>query len=308
MGGSNKARTRNAVKRFLSALNASLYEVGIGHPHHGMMLRTFDAGQIYGNIDWLRHRNACGCDIYIRPAYSHGIVMLDDLDSRSVSRLRDDGLEPCAVVETSRGNFHVWIRLIYNREMRSLDIRLIRALLATLAAQYGADPNATDWRHFGRLPGFTNRKPSRILPSGRSPFVLLRSGHPIVATRGREYLIKARLRLTVHRSTTPTPLHGDACQKVLSYQDRILRILSINHGQPWTLDPDPSRLDFMVAREMLAQGMPTSAVRGSLLDSPRIGIRKAGHVDDYIERTIKATLDACTLYPAPSSVDRLSYT
>ena len=45
----------------------------------------------------------------------------------------------------------------------------------TLAARYGADPSAADWRRFGRLPGFTNCKPKYKQDNGLFPFVRLHS-------------------------------------------------------------------------------------------------------------------------------------
>ena len=40
-----------------------------------------------------------------------------------------------------------------------------------MAARYGGDPNSIDWRHFGRLAGFTNRKPQYVDKAERYPFV-----------------------------------------------------------------------------------------------------------------------------------------
>jgi hypothetical protein len=42
-----------------------------------------------------------------------------------------------------------------------------------LAERYGGDLGSADWRHFGRLAGFTNPKPSPRLASGLQPFARL---------------------------------------------------------------------------------------------------------------------------------------
>ena len=88
----------------------------------------------------------------------------------SLARLSADGFHPCAVVETSTGNFQAWLK----------HARVFPKLLGTFAAQtlasrYGADPSAADWRRFGRLPGFTNCKPKYRKPDGHFPFVRLKS-------------------------------------------------------------------------------------------------------------------------------------
>jgi hypothetical protein len=40
-----------------------------------------------------------------------------------------------------------------------------------LARIYGGDLASTDWRHLGRLAGFTNQKPERRIPGGYAPWV-----------------------------------------------------------------------------------------------------------------------------------------
>ena len=42
-----------------------------------------------------------------------------------------------------------------------------------LAARFGADKGAADWRRFGRMPGFINRKPKHQDVKGRYPFARL---------------------------------------------------------------------------------------------------------------------------------------
>ena len=80
------------------------------------------------------------------------------------------------MVETSPGNFQAWLRHIL------ILPKLLGTFAAqTLAARYGADPSAADWRRFGRLPGFTNCKPKHRKPDGFFPFVQLRS------QTGRQY-------------------------------------------------------------------------------------------------------------------------
>jgi hypothetical protein len=88
----------------------------------------------------------------------------------ALTRLSADGFDPCAVIQTNPGNFQAWLK------HASTLPKLLGTLAAqTLARRYHADPSAADWRRFGRLPGFTNRKPKHRRPDGRFPFVQLRS-------------------------------------------------------------------------------------------------------------------------------------
>jgi hypothetical protein len=52
----------------------------------------------------------------------------------------------------------------------------------------GGDPSSADWRHFGRLAGFTDPKPERQLPSGMRPFARLRSAKGRVYSKTVEFL------------------------------------------------------------------------------------------------------------------------
>jgi hypothetical protein len=125
-------------------------------------LDSIPAATVLDRLALLKHSNARGSHIYIRPSGEHRFTTLDDLNETSLARLSADGFTPCAVVETSKHP------------------RMFPKLLGTLAAQtlaerYDADPSAADWRGFGRLPGFTNCKPKYRKPDGLFPFVRLHS-------------------------------------------------------------------------------------------------------------------------------------
>ena len=144
-------RTLIAVHNMLAAIHAPSYDIGV----------LSDRGMAH---------NAKGAHIYIRPSGEHRYTVLDDLNQDSVDRLSAEGYGPCAVVETSPGNFQAWLKHddVY-------PARLSTFVAQTLAQRYQADPSAADWRRFGRLPGFTNCKPKYRQSNGLYPYVLLKS-------------------------------------------------------------------------------------------------------------------------------------
>ena len=99
-------RTLVAVQRLLAALDAAAYDLGI-LSDRGMLpgLSNLPAEGVLSRLALLKAHNARGAHIYIRPAEEHRFTVLDDLNSDSVARLAGDGYDPCAVVETSLGNF-----------------------------------------------------------------------------------------------------------------------------------------------------------------------------------------------------------
>ena len=165
-------RTEQAVRRTLAAVNAPLYDIGI-LTDRGMFPRmdALTAAQCIARVSYLKYRNANGAHIYFRPSGERRFTMLDDLSLAALASLTAEGFEPCAVVETSPGNFQAWLKHsgILSKELGTFAAQL-------LAQRFGADPGAADWRRFGRLPGFTNRKQQHRTGTGLYPFVRLR-GH-----------------------------------------------------------------------------------------------------------------------------------
>ncbi len=164
-------RTETTVRNMLRAIEAPLYDVGV-LSDRGMLpgLDGIPASSVLEKLSLLKYRNARGSHIYIRPSGEHRYTALDDLSETSLAKLAADGFSPCAVVETSVGNFQAWLK------HHAVLPKLLGTFAAqTLAARYDADPSAADWRRFGRLPGFTNCKPKYKRPDGLFPFVRLKS-------------------------------------------------------------------------------------------------------------------------------------
>ena len=162
-------KTEQAISRTLAAIDAPLYDIGILNDR-GMYPRMdgLTATQVMRSISNLRHRNMQGAHIFFRPAGEHRFTVLDDLNRVILTRLVADGFAPCAVVETSPGNFQAWLK-----HRQNLPKALSSFAAKTLAVRYGADTSAADWRRFGRLPGLTNRKPVHRTPEGLFPLVRL---------------------------------------------------------------------------------------------------------------------------------------
>lgn len=167
-------RTTQAVQQQIAAMGAQVFEVGLFKPsavdegRAVMIPRTWDATTLIRSIPWLRMQNADGRNIYVRPKGEHNLSLVDDLSADAVKRMKATGFIPAAVVETSPGNFQAWLKHPHQlpRELSTMAAR-------KLAEEFGGDCGAADWRHFGRLAGFTNRKTKYMNESGLFPFVRL---------------------------------------------------------------------------------------------------------------------------------------
>src|SRR6202023_1510634 len=112
---------------------------------------------------------ADGRNIYVRPKGEHDLSLVDDLTADAVKRMKAKHFTPAAVVETPPGNFQAWLK-----HPRQLPRELSTVAARKLAEEFGGDRGAADWRHFGRLAGFTNRKAKYLDAStGLYPYVRL---------------------------------------------------------------------------------------------------------------------------------------
>src|SRR6202163_4022612 len=164
-------RAEISVRNMLTAIEAPLYDIGV-LSDRGILpgLDGIAAAAVLDRLSLLKYRNVRGSHIYIRPSGEHRFTALDDLNEVSLAKLSADGFNPCAIVETSAGNFQAWLK------HSAAFPKLVGTFAAqTLAGRYDADPSAADWRRFGRLPGFTNCKPNHARPNSLFPYIQLKT-------------------------------------------------------------------------------------------------------------------------------------
>jgi hypothetical protein len=306
-----------AVRRQLAAMPCDKYLIRLIHhatrrPEPGE--RLWSAVEILreANIRFLRARNREGFDVYFRPYAldqnaGYILVDLDDAEPKVLTAMRANGHQPCSVVETSPGHLQAWIRV----SVMPLPPTRATPVARHLACLYHADRASADWRHVGRLAGFTNQKPARRLPSGLTPWVKLRHAVAGLASNSRRLLETAalkppqasefsRLRPTQPRTTPPSapPVHLvlEPIQAVAIYQSW-LHHLRIPQCFP---QPDWSIADLWIAKELLRQGMPDSRVKSVLrLGSPQFP-RAHSNSEDYLRRTLARAAHEITRPPFPA--------
>lgn len=280
-----------------------LCEVGLRNELTGAF-RTivFETTGVFAALAWLKHANAHNHHIYIRPAVAHGLILIDDLAVCSLRALKRDGLEPAAVIETSPGNYQAWIKL--SSAPLGLSRPLATHLAKLLASRYRGDPGSADWRHYGRLAGFTNRKPQYRNDRGYHPYVLIHEWSGQLATMAPALLDEARRSLLVSKEK-PAPANPSTAAKITPpnpgprphlsprklYQRAMDQIFSRCREAPWIAHPDWSRMDFMIVQNLHRDGYNLQEIRQALLlGSPALATRKANHREDYLRRTLAKAL------------------
>jgi hypothetical protein len=294
MSGQGFLLTCEAVRRQLAAMPHDLYLIRLIHnltrrPLPGR--RLWSATQLLrpATIAFLRAHNREGYDIYMHPDsgdQNAGYVLVD-LDGAAVDvlyRMRRNGHDPCLVVQTSPGHLQAWVQV----RRGALEPGLATAVARLLACQYGADRASADWRHLGRLAGFTNRKPSHRDPYGRPPWVRIVHARAGLAPNAEALLQSARdqIRPACPAADTSVPTGPTAPTSITAsgaaYRDCVRR---------WRIaerfaSPDWSIVDLRVARHLLRRGLPLAEVVAVLqLGSPQFP-RRHGNSNDYLRRTL----------------------
>jgi hypothetical protein len=273
-------RAEITVRNMLTAVEAPLYDIGV-LSGRGMLpgLDAIPAAAVIDRLALLKQRNARGSHIYIRPSSEHRFTVLDDLNEASLIRLSDDGFNPCAVVETSAGNFQAWLK------HPAVLPKLIGTFAAqTLASRYEADPSAADWRRFGRLPGFTNCKPKYRKPDGLFPFVRLKSHS------GEQYPMAGAFVLEITKLYEEREQEREASRLQASLSPRLgprLSNLSLERFRTSTKYQDrPAAADIAFCVAAYANGMTEDRIEHALEDDYLSRDPSPSKRDAYTRRTM----------------------
>jgi len=289
--------TWHAVRRQLAAMPHELYLVRLIHaaskrPFPGERLWTAVQLTNLATLRFLRARNREGCDVYLQPYNpdrNAGYILLD-LDHAAPAVLTDmqvNGHEPCAVLLTSPGHLQAWVHV----SVTPLEPAVATAIGRQLAVVYGGDRASTDWRHLGRLAGFTNQKPQRHSPAG-APWVKIVYSRAGLARRA-DILLRAAAQPATPQAYGPNsdraavaqggdPVTVPAEQASQIYQSWVQR-WRIRQRFP---QPDWSIVDLWVARALLAQGTSAAHVQVILRSGSPQFPRGHGDSADYLRRTI----------------------
>jgi hypothetical protein len=257
------------------------FDVGILHRNGRMLLRErWNAEQFEAAISWFRRENAHGAHIFVRPHGAHALSLVDDVSADAIAAMKESGFQPAVVVETSPGNFQVWV----NHGRVLSDHAFSTQAAKELARRFGGDPSSADWRHFGRLAGFTNQKPKRRLSNGLQPFVRLHECEGLPYSAAHDFLEEVKSlaeKASAERAAWTT-------SRSTSTEDSV-RPLTEFHSDP-RYTGDLHRADMAWALHAASRDLPEQQISYEILHARDLS-KKGGAARqvDYAERTaIKA--------------------
>jgi len=279
--------TVDAVRRQLDAMGQSVYDVGLAATRD-MLPRIWNSESIMKSIPWMRHENASGRHVYIRPHGEHNMTMVDDVSVAAIQAMKKDGFQPALVVETSPDNYQAWLK-----HDRKLGKELSTFVSKEVAKRYDGDPSSADWRHFGRLAGFTNRKEEHMGAEGLHPYVLLREASGAVYQKVDAFLHemseawkKELARREAYRMPSPTQYsRGSAPQ---------MKTIEQFHSNP-RYGGDRHKSDLAYAVYALSQGVPQERIAATIAERDLSHKGPTILQEKYIKRTLDKARDRASL-------------
>ena len=273
------------------------YEVGIlrhrDTPKATMLRRTWTRDEVLHRMRWLKRENARGAEIFIRPDDTRW-TLLDDLNRKAIDQMKREGLQPSVVVETSPRNYQAWVKL----EDEPIRKDVATQIAWGAARAYGGDPHSADYRHLGRLAGFTNRK-AKHARNGSHPYALLHEHQEKTATIGKRLVARTEKKLREDRI-----IHRLADEKQ-SYSpgyshDKLTYLEMVKNQKRYPRKRDGeidwSRVDYRVARDMARAGYPRNYISGELVKhSPDLANRKGRNALKYAERTTTKAMESLSM-------------
>ena len=278
-------RTTVAVSRQIGAMGADLFEVGLFKPDalQGeaiMVPRVWDRDALMRSVPWLRFQNRDGRNIYVRPSGEHNLSLIDDLPPDRIGAMKASGFAPALVIETSPGNYQAWLK-----HPRVLNKGLGTVVARALAEKFGGDIGAADWRHYGRLSGFANRKAKHYdVASGLYPFV------KVIECRGTVYRA-AETFLGEVVSRTDEQRQAEVEQRTARGRKSQpfpgpLKSIDAFRGDP-RYGGDGKRADLAYAVYALSRGQTEAHVDAAIRSRDLSHKGNERRQEDYVERTIR---------------------
>lgn len=290
----SETKTLRTVERQIRATGCRMFEVGLFKPEAEgsgpvMIPRVWDSEALLRSVPWLRMQNRDGRNIFCRPKGEHHLSLVDDVRAEAVVEMKRGGFEPALVVETSPKNFQVWLN-----HGRTLPRLLSTAIAKALAKQFGGDSGASDWRHFGRLAGFTNRKLKYRDPeTGLHPFVRLIEDWGGVYRQAADFVNSVNASMEQAIKEREARLQQHCC---VSARSGNLKSIDDFRAE-MRYDGDGTRIDLAYAIYAVSHGLSVDHVSAAIRSRDLSHKGSDKRQSEYVERTIRKALNAAERSP-----------
>ena len=155
-----------------------------------------------------------------------------------------------------------------------------------LAEEFGGDKGAADWRHFGRMAGFTNRKLKYQSADGLFPFVRLHAAGGAIYRESDRFIQGVETRLAEERER--------AAQNRNLYSNRSRSQSQVRTIENFRTNPvycgDGTRIDLAYAIYALSHGAPHEQVEQAIRSRDLSHKGDEKRQAEYVDRTLNKAL------------------
>ena len=238
-----------------------------------------------------------GEDLYYTPlSDKKHHILIDNMNQEKLDRLRRDGYQPAAVLESSPGNYQAIITV--QKLETSHDRTVGNRLTERLNREYG-DHKLSDCIQPHRAPGYKNLNPKHQGEDGSYPVVRLIEAERRACAKTQalssqidaEYQGQAALKSQAPARTAEPALGLAAASNsaIDAYQRHYRDVLKRQRGKV-----DLSRVDSMIAVRMRVTGHNQTAIKGALRQCAPGTRQNAEQRDwnDYAQRTARYAYSA----------------
>jgi hypothetical protein len=171
-----------------------------------------------------------------------------------------------------------------------LDKETGTAAARELTQRFGGDTKAADWRHFGRLAGFTNRKSKyRNEATGLYPFVKVIAATGEIYSAAVSFIRDVHAHLEQHRHAEELRRAAIASKNQGRGNDGPLKSIESFRSDP-RYGGDGSRIDLAYALYAFSRGATESQVEAAIASRDLSHKGTERRQKDYIARTVRKAL------------------
>mgnify|MGYP002561748069 CR=1 FL=1 len=300
----------------MQAIGQETYEIGMMKRENNRTLHLSDERNVYEMIDLLykysqRNDEKSKENIYIRPLpdIEHNVIFLDDLTPAALNYLKEKGILPACVVQTSEKSgvpsLHAWYKLPENVDRptrKAVEYRILTDLHERFPdpdpKKCPGDFGSCDGGHYGRLAGFHNHG----LTSPRdNPVSLIEStGHTLSSDVAQRLLTEAAPFI----DRNPTPKNFEALETIWQrpYENnKTVQYVKENILPKVDSSRPPYQQDFFICMYLLRKGFSEADTKKALLElSPHtINEDRKRNPAYYIDLTLSKARQALDQDPPP---------
>ena len=244
----------------------------------------------YDMLKALASQNLRNFDVFITPLDEHKFyILVDDMDAAGVERFKSSGFAPSVVIETSKNNYQMVVRVQKDFAVTGL-VYKAHAVFKHLNATYGATGMQGGVVHAFRVPMYYNKKPGRndygVRLAECTAGLFCAKTADLIINAPEEQLSESPMFDEAKKTALASiDIDSDLLANSLLGKAFMAELKSQNKRVIDRFDHDQSDIDFEVCRRLLWIGYSDGEVATAMRYLSPTVVRKS-KADDYCRLTV----------------------